>query len=338
MFYGLFCLFEGEAGGDDLFDVDLAAADETDGAGPGVSVTEEEFEGDFVGGEMHEGDLLEVGSDTDDKDETGGGGSIGGGLDGAFDARAFHGDGGLHVLLAFGNVFARSLGEDLADFGGQFERRLLGVDLVGECTRDDLLCELETVLDDIGDDDGCGTGCRGAEELDDTDGTSTCDEDGGTERDLSLERCLQGDRERLEQSDLLVRHVVRNLVQPSGRMLVVSLQSTILGRDRVEVDRRAKVVLSRSAVIAGSLEARNTRLNGNTVTGSDVVDTLSDSNDDSTGLVTQRTLVLDLPRSKTSVLPEVYVGTADTGGTHVDEGHTRTRSSRSRFDQFQLLL
>ncbi|KAI3486680.1 hypothetical protein L1887_49730 [Cichorium endivia] len=287
---------------------------------------------------MHKGDLLEVGSDADDEDESRGCGGVRGGLDGRFDTRALHGDSRLYVLLALGDVLARSAREDLADLGGRLERRKLGIHLVRECARDDLLRKVETVLNDVGDDDGCSARSRCAEQLNDTDGTGASDEHRCAERDLGLQRGLERDRERLEQRDLLVRHVVRNLVQPSGRVLVVALERAVLGRHTVKVDGGTQVVLARTAVVARCLEARHTRLDRNTVARLDVVNPLADGHHDAARLVAERTLVLDLPRAQTGVLPEVHVRTTHTRGTHVHQRHTGLGRGRSRLDQLELLL
>lgn len=338
MLYSFLCLLQWESAGNNLLDIDLAAADQPDSPWPSVSVPEQELESDLVGGEMHERDLLEVGTDTNDKDETTCGSGVGSGLDGAFDTGAFHCDGGLDFLRAFGDVFAGSTGEDFANFGGEGEGVFLGVDLVGEGARNNLFGEIETVLNNVSDDDGSGTGCSSTEELNDSNGTCTSDQNWSTEADFGLEGGLEGDREWFEKSNLFVRHVVGHLVQPTSRVLVVSLEGSILRRDGVEVDCGAKVVLAGTAVVASSLEARHTGLNGNTVTRGDVVNALANSDDDASGFVTERTLVLDLPRTETGVLPEVDVRATDTGCADVDESHAGTRGLRRGLDQLELLL
>lgn len=127
-------------------------------------------------------------------------------------------------------------------------------------------------------------------------------------------------------------------MQPSCRMFVVAFEGAILGWDGIEVDGGAKVVLAGTTVVASGLETGDSGFDSDTVTRSDVVDSFTDGNDDTTGFMTKSALVFDLPGSKTSVFPEVDVGTTDTGGTDMDEGHTGARGGGSGFDQLELFL
>ncbi len=127
-------------------------------------------------------------------------------------------------------------------------------------------------------------------------------------------------------------------MQPSSRMLVVSFKGTVLGWNRVKVDGGAKVVFASTTVVAGSLETGNSRFDGDPVTDSNVVYAFTNSNDDATGFVTKSALVVNLPWSKSGMLPEVDVRPTNASSTDVDEGHTRARSGRSRGDEFKLFL
>jgi len=67
-----------------------------------------------------------------------------------------------------------------------------------------------------------------------------------------------------------------------------------------QVNLRAEIVLSSQAIVASGFSTRHTRLDGNSVAWLNIVNILSDCDDNSSRFVTQSGLVCDLPRAETS--------------------------------------
>lgn len=244
-----------------------------------------------------------------------------------------------------------SICEELNDLASSFLGCLGEVDLVWDDFWDKLLGKVETVLGQIRDNDGLSTCCCRADELHDTDWASSSDwnqdeseneicqlcdsekqesrssapckrpltQDWVSQTNVSSVCSAENDTQRLQESNFRESHCIWDLVEPSCWVHVVSRQSSIHGWDRVEVDDWAQVVLTCSAVGASDFSARNTWLNGDFVTDLDVSDTWTNSDDYTSRLVAQGSLVSDGPWAKTSVLPEMNVTSADTESEKEDK-------------------
>lgn len=291
---GLDGVLNGEAVGDELGEVQDAALEQANGAGPGVAVAVLQLDVDLADTGAHKGNADLVLADANDEDLAAKLGGPDGGGDAALDAGALHGDGGLNAAKGVDNLLAGVLGGH-------------ALDLVGDDAGAQLLGEGEAALRDVGDDERAGTGRGAAEHGDEADGACAADEDGVAELDVGALHAGEGDGEGLEQGAVLVAHVA-NLVAPDGRVVDVAAQQAVDGRGGQEGDALAAVVASRQAGLAGV--ADDVGLDGDAVAHFQRGDGRVHGNDFAGRLVAEDVVALDNHGADAACVPEVDVGAA----------------------------
>lgn len=197
---------------DKLGQVNNAVLDQADSTGPGVAVSVLELDVDLTDTGAHKGDVDLVLSNTNDEHLSAKVDGPDGSGDAALDTSALKSDRGLDSAKGLDNGLGRIL-------------RGSSLNLVGDGTRAELLGKLESALRDVGDDNGRCTSGSSALESDETDGSSTADQDGITQRDVGSVEASKSDTQRLEEGTVLIRHVA-NLVAPNSRVVDVSAQHT----------------------------------------------------------------------------------------------------------------
>lgn len=234
-----------------LAQLDNAALDQPDRLGPRVAVAVLELQVHLPRRQAHEGDLDFVLADADDEDFPAELDGLDGACDAGFDACALEGVGGLDAV------------GECEDGGLKVGDGVAELDLVGEDAGHEFLGELEAAGVDVGDDEGRGARCLGAEEGDEADGAGAADEDGVAEADVCAVEACERHGEGLQHGAVFERHAVRHLMAPHGGVLEVAAQQA---RDRgcgEEFDGGAAVVAACEAGLA--LVADDVGLDGDAV-------------------------------------------------------------------------
>nr|POE79861.1 hypothetical protein CFP56_07927 [Quercus suber] len=282
-------VLEPEAMGDEGGEVEDAAAQQADGARPGVGVAVLELQVDLARAEAHEGQADLGLANADDEDLAAELGGVDGAGDGRLLAGALHGDGGLDAVGEPHDLGGEGLGGVVA---GHLEGARAGAELLGEG---------EAAGVDVGDDDGLGAGGLDAGEGDEADGPGAADEDAVAEGDVGALHAGERDAERLEQRAVLEAHVA-DLVAPDGRMVDIAAQQAGDGRRGAELHLLAAVVLAEQAGLA--LVADDVGLDGDTVADLVRPDRGVLGDDDAGGLVAKDVLALDDHGADAAGMPE----------------------------------
>lgn len=263
----------------EFLEINDAALVQADGLGPGVAVAVLELEIYFAGAEAHKGDCDLVFANANDKDFAAELDGLDGAVDGAFDARAFHGVRGLDAV--------RQLEDGgLEVFGGVAEFHL-----VCEHAGDELLGEVETSLVNVGDDEGgCACGLT-AEERDETDGACAADNDGVAETHICAVHAGEGYAEGLEHGAVFEGHAVGELVAPHGWVLEVAAQQTGDGGRREEEHALAAIVAAGKTGLA--FAADDVGFDGYAVAGLEVRDGRMARHDSAGGFMAKHMRVFD---------------------------------------------
>ena len=190
------------------------ALDQSNGAGPRVGVAVLELEVDLLGAEAHKGELHLGLADPDDEDLAAELDAVDGRVDTALDARALERNGRLHPACQVDDFLPRLLDPD-APFH-----------LEGPHAGDELLCEGQPPLVDVGHNNRFRPGRGGAQEGDQADGSGAADQYRVTQFDAGPLDTRQGHAQRFEQGSVLEAHVA-NLVAPLGWVVHVSSQEAV---------------------------------------------------------------------------------------------------------------
>lgn len=253
---GFLCLLEWESRRDDAFDIDFTRRHETNGPWPGVAIPEEELDVDLVCGKVHKGDRLFTLAHANDEEQASRLRSVRTHRDARFDTGAFHRDGGhdLACIACATNALC-CFGKGSNNVSGRIDGLPLWVNLHRYDVRYKLLGKVETLLAEIGDDNGTATRGFSAEQLHHTNGACTSDEDGHAKAQLSANGGMQADRQRFQEGNLGKRHGVGYLVQPASR--VDALRGLVSAHKREEEVHMLQHTLTGNASVCHQREEPN---------------------------------------------------------------------------------
>jgi hypothetical protein len=304
---GVYGFLQTEAVSDQRFDVDETTGDQADGLGILIGVAELERYINLVGAEVHERERLLVLSHPDDKQL---------GSEGERVCCC------VHTALNTGTLQRDAEGHasELLDL-----LRLLlfsnpSLDEEGLHTGNELFGEVQTTLEEVGNDDGLGSCSSSGQERDETDGTSTTDEERISQAEARSLDTGKRHSKGLTKSAFFKGDVVWKTVQPLCWLDVPSRESSMVGRRGEEDHVGAAIVFTSPAGIAGRLRARDTDLHRHAIACFPLSDTFTYFNDFTRGFVARSALVSDNHRvSDTSVFPEMHVTSTDTGRSNVKQ-------------------